>query len=254
MGAKADVAPPPSTAPAAQPCSRLALVAYAVGLVPVLGVAALPLGAVALWRIARGGRVGRPVAWGAMGLGALWAAGIGWWTYIQVSSGRAAFEEAALTELRTLRTAQLAFRDARVLDADGDGRGEFGDFAQLAGYAEVSKEYAKVLETGEVRRFGYCFRLYQPVGADACEVDYLVYAWPESHGRPVVRAFLLHGRTGRLYHCSNGTHIAGRYSGAERQPLPIAAFAAVHLAGHWPAPDAVPGESPADGEDWARIE
>src|SRR3990167_1221231 len=86
MGAKADVAPPPSTAPAAQPCSRLALVAYAVGLVPVLGVAALPLGAVALWRIARGGRVGRPVAWGAMGLGALWAAGIGWWTYIKVRS------------------------------------------------------------------------------------------------------------------------------------------------------------------------
>lgn len=244
--AKVEIAP--------APCSRLALAAYALGLIPVLGVVALPLGAVALWRIARGRRVGRPVAWGAMGLGALWGAGIGWWISIQVSSGRADYEDAALAELRSIRAAQLAFRDARVLDADGDGRGEFADFARLAGRPDVSLEFRKVLETGEVRRFGYCFRLYQPVGTDAQEAEYLVYAWPESHGRPAVRAFLLHGRTGRLYHCSNGTHVAGRYSGAERQPLPIAAFDPGPERRSWPAPDALPGVAPADGEDWAPLE
>lgn len=236
------------------PCSRLALAAYLVGLVPVLGVAALPLGVAALWRIGRGGRVGRPVAWGAVGLGALWTLGIGWWVVIQVTSGRAVFERDALTELRTLRAAQLAFRDARALDADGDGRGEFGDFAALAGRPGVSTEFRKVLESGEVRRFGYCFRLYQPVGVDPREIDYLVYAWPEAHGRTGVRAFVLEGRTGRLFACSNGTHVAGRYSGAERQPLPIAAFDPARVSGNWPAPDAVPGQSPADGEDWAAIE
>jgi hypothetical protein len=189
-----------------------------------------------------------------MGLGLVWLAGLTWWIVVQPTSGRAVYEDAALVELRTLRAAQTAYQASRERDADGDGRGETGDFAALAGRFDVSAEFRKVAESGEVRRFGYCFRLYQPVGTDAQETDYLVYAWPETHGATGVRAFLLDGRTGRIHHCSNGTHVAGRYSGAERQPLPIAAFDPARVVGAWPASNARPGEAPADGEDWTPLE
>lgn len=221
----------------ARPLSKLALVAYLLGLFPT-GPLAVPLGGWAWARIRSRGQSGLPVAVSAMVLGMIWVVGLGFLYYLRASSGAAVFEDAALTELRTIAAGQLQFQRAGIKDEDHDGRGEFATLPELAGRFNVSKIFGR-LEGGLAHKYRYYFRCDLPPTVEGREVGYLVWAWPEHHGHPAVRAFLVDGRSGRIWACSNGTHIRGRYSGTERQPGHDAGFPA--------------GTGPTDGEDWAPV-
>ncbi len=121
---------------------------------------------------------------------------------------RGANASAAIATLKNLRSAQLQFRAAAVVDDDGDGVGEFGYLAELAGASHeatldppmLSPAFGAVT-SGRVRRSGYVFQVFlrgaggvwlpeapeggrgpQPVDADAAEVCWLAYAWPQ-HAR-----------------------------------------------------------------------
>jgi len=281
---------PPEQPP---PLSGLAMAAYALGLTP-LGVLSLPLGLWAWRRIATSHQSGKPVAASAIALGTIWCAGFALLLSIFFGKNTLHFEQAAVSELELLWSGQLRFRQAAVVDQDGDTRGEFALFAELgAGGIGRTHGGTRPIPTGDahgswashlfgtpdasgvVRKYRYCFKCFLPgagtqvlghgatlppgdrAAADAQEQRFLIYAWPEVHGDSAVRAFLLDGRTGTIWHCSNGTDKAGRYSGLERQPLPGSAFHTLGDPARWPAAMASPGRTdaglPHDGEDWAPL-
>lgn len=285
--------PGPGGVPRPAPLSRLAMTAYGVGLTP-LGPLALPLGCWAWERIRRRGQAGTPVAASAIALGVIWCAGLALLLSIYFGSNKATFEAAAIAELELIWQGQMRFRQAAAVDQDGDGHGEFALFPELGaggvgrihgGTAPIatgdaagpwaSHLYRTPDAHGVVRKWRYCFRCFLPgvpprvlgttaalpagnrAAADRQEQRFLVYAWPELHGDSAVRAFVLDGRTGRIWHCSNGTDKAGRYSGLERLPQPGSAFFTFEDPGAWPDPRAEPGPSatgaPSDGEDWALL-
>jgi hypothetical protein len=233
------------------------MAAYALGLSPA-GPLALPLGLWAVKHIQTTKEAGRPVAWSAVALGTIWCAGFALLLSIFLGSNKLHFEQAAVAELEQIWGGQQRFRAAAAVDQDGDRRGEFATFTQLgAGDWGVSKLFGTPGAGGVVRKYRYCFKLFLPGDPDGREQRFLVYAWPEVHGDSAVRAFLLDGRTGTIWHCSNGTGKAGRYSGLERQPDPGSAFFSLEPATAWPAATATPGPvaagAPHDGEDWAQL-
>ncbi|MCK6480069.1 MAG: hypothetical protein L6R43_07940 [Planctomycetes bacterium] len=87
---------------------------------------------------------------------------------------------AAIAALRTLASAQEAFRRARIVDLDGDGIPEYGTFGELtavvtpradpAGRARarrlssplLSPALADLDSSGIVLKSGYCFRIFLP--------------------------------------------------------------------------------------------
>ena len=100
-----------------------------------------------------------------------------------LSARLAANEAVAISTLRTLSTAQAAFRASGALDTDGDGVGEFGYIAELAGSvpmrvckagapaAGLANDYLKpsilgegmgIVLNGLVARSGYYYQLWLP--------------------------------------------------------------------------------------------
>ena len=231
---------------APRPLSTLAVVAFVLGLFPPTGLCSLPLGFWARVRIKRRRLAGLPVAWGAMGLGLIWLLGAGEAVYLRVSSGADVYERAGIETLQSIHAGQLRHSAAT---------GEFGDFPQIAGKYGVSN-VLRTLEAphGVARRPAYLYRIWLLPDRERRRTEYLCYAWPEEHGHPAVRAFLLDGRTGRIWACSNGTHITGRYSGLERVPAVGSAFPSTAMERGWPRTGVPPGGRTADGEDWAVLE
>jgi hypothetical protein len=84
------------------------------------------------------------------------------------------FETSALCSLHSIAGAEEQFRAARVVDLDGDGRGEYGTIAELSAAVALpdqpnalrppvlSGAFRTVRPDGTVLRSGYRFRVLLP--------------------------------------------------------------------------------------------
>lgn len=158
-------------------------------------------------------------------------------------------ESAAIATLKNISSSQAQCQASGAVDANNNGAGEYGYFAELSGGAGVrdssgsastdriappvlSGAFANVstqtgITGGVVTRSGYIFQMYLPsstrVGvpeADAggvntapdpaqCEVLWSCYAWPSSFGNSGKRTFFVN-QSGDVLATKN---IAQRYSG-----------------------------------------
>lgn len=165
-------------------------------------------------------------------------------------------EAAAIATLKNISSAQAQCQACAVIDANNNGAGEYGFFAELGGGQPVRKDevggvgtvkisppvlshaFTRV-EAGQVVRSGYVFQIWLPGkkvqavaeagsgGAAGCEIDaakaevmWCAYAWPCDAGTSGNRAFFVN-QAGDVLMCHNK---GGAYSGSGKAPLPTAAF------------------------------
>ncbi len=158
-------------------------------------------------------------------------------------------EQAAITTMRSFVSAQGQFQASEFADRDGDGVGEYGSFAELAGVADlpgggraappVLSPGLGAVDAGMVEKSGYLYRIYLPgkngewlaemsaggspsnVDAQRAEREFRAYAWPRDLGSTGNRAFFI-DQNGDLYVTQNdGT--GAIYSGRDRGPAADAA-------------------------------
>jgi len=139
-------------------------------------------------------------------------------------------ESAAVSHLKNLVSAQAQFQASAVADRDGNGRGEFGTFGEMAGHAELpdghlleppilGRMYAAV-EDGVVVRSGYVFRIALPgatgepvaertEGGPPLDVDvrmaeqyWIAYAYPVDPGATGGQVFFV-DQTGHMLSSTN---------------------------------------------------
>ncbi|MEO0479245.1 MAG: prepilin-type N-terminal cleavage/methylation domain-containing protein [Planctomycetota bacterium] len=173
-----------------------------------------------------------------------------------LSARKNANESAAIATLKNISSAQSQCQASGVIDANNNGQGEFGYFAELAGGVGVrdntgaasatdfitppvlSAAFGKV-QASRVTRSGYIFQMYLPgaagvgvaeaatggVGGTApdaalAEVLWCCYAWPSSFGNSGNRVFFVN-QGGDVLGARNNT---ARYSGATSVPVVGAAY------------------------------
>ncbi len=195
---------------------------------------------------------------------------------------KAANESAAIATLKNISSAQSQCQAAAVIDANANGAGEYGFFAELAGATGVrsnesgdvgtecinppvlSRAFAQV-QGSRVMRSGYYFQVYLPnsaaaataeadtggasgvsVAAAHAEAIWLCYAWPTDRGTSGDRAFFIN-QDGDVLASRN---VATKYSGTENVPAPLAAFSknATDMCGAIAA-----NATGADGERWLVV-
>jgi prepilin-type N-terminal cleavage/methylation domain-containing protein len=127
-------------------------------------------------------------------------------------------ETSAIATLRTLIAAQAAFQKTTTADANANGAGEYGTFAELSAAVGVrgatflrppvlSTAFREVNAQGEIARAGYQFALFLPdpsglglpevagggapagIDADLAETTWCCYAWPTNYGSSGLRTF-----------------------------------------------------------------
>lgn len=160
-------------------------------------------------------------------------------------------EDGVYSTLRNLAAAQAQCQAAGVIDEDGDGAGEYGYFAELAGTSPVRGSTAAInppvlpVSCGTVKqsvvvRDGYCFQIYLPGaagvpvaeaatgGAPEAKLDprratvlWCCYAWPLEFGKTGRRAFFI-DQNGDVLAMENEAQC---YSGFAKRPDALAAFA-----------------------------
>lgn len=143
-------------------------------------------------------------------------------------------ERHAVERLRTIARCQALAREHACIDADRDGRGEYGTLRQLASGVRprvLHEAFAAVDGDGVATVRGYRFRVFLPAAADGAEGSWRCYAWPDAPGVTGSRAFFVDER-GTVFAALNGT---ARY-GAEKAPAADAAVAG------------------GDGEVWTPVE
>lgn len=184
-------------------------------------------------------------------------------------------ESAAIAAMRQVVTCQSQCLNNGFVDADGDGRGEFGFFGELSGSIPsrnlagavlkpplLSQSFQNV-QNGMLSRQGYNFMIFLPdaggvgveelpasygnIDSDFAEENWCCYAWPTNRGTTGRRAFFTN-QSGELRFCSNEIN---KYSGANF-PEPDAAYepgAAGSIVG--PLAQGVPA---TDGEVWLTVD
>ena len=139
----------------------------------------------------------------------------------------------AVALLKNLASAQAQLQASRRLDADGDGVGEYGDFAALVG---GDRPYLSPAILGDspirARAHGYLFEIVLSDDADLRETRWRVYAWPEEYGWTGEETIFAES-SGCVLRNSNERH---RYSGAAGRPPLDAALMAGENAGDEPRP------------------
>lgn len=156
-------------------------------------------------------------------------------------------EAAAIATLQNLVTAQRRFADEGRRDLDGDGHGEFGWFAELAGSVAIdgmpgpatrplpllTAAFRKVV-AGRVQRSGYWYAVFLPgpggtwlgeaelgggagrvLDVDVAEREFVAYAWPVERGRTGARTFVVRA-DGVVWYCGR----AGRPERVVAPPVP----------------------------------
>lgn len=177
-------------------------------------------------------------------------------------------EDAAISSLHAIHTAQVAFRGQASRDTDRDGAGEFGFLSELLGKPRAGEKRARnrrclvtgtwQTHQGDYVRNGYYFRVYLPaedgspigenagpvrarsVDGDLAESIMVVVAWPISRGTTGRRAFLLTA-SGRVWEC-----VDAEYGGRKAPPpdirnsqegnlasRPLGRAAVTRDGGHW---------------------
>jgi type II secretory pathway pseudopilin PulG len=147
-------------------------------------------------------------------------------------------EESAHETLVRLRDFQIRFREKGVANLENGGA-RFGTFAELV-RAGLSLEDAEVSSDGNLMlRHGYCFQFQfatksrdfttkpnDPAAGDAKD-GFLIYAWPEIHGRSGSGAFVIDPSSFLRPTANLGIleskNILMRYSGRSHAPQPFAA-------------------------------
>jgi hypothetical protein len=170
-------------------------------------------------------------------------------------------ESAAVATLKNISSAQAQCQASGVVDANTNGAGEYGFFAELAGALGVridesggtgteritppvlSGAFGNVDANGRVVRSGYVFQMYLPgtgasaqpeaangggggVSIDAANAEtlWMCYAWPSSFGNSGKRAFFVN-QAGDVLACKNVTQrYSGNPAGTAGIPVPFAAF------------------------------
>ena len=169
-------------------------------------------------------------------------------------------ESAAIATLKNISSAQAQCQASGAIDANTNGAGEYGYFAELAGAVGVrdatgnpsateritppvlSGAFGNVANS-TVTRSGFIFQMYLPNntatavpeaatgGVDSAsppdpaqaEVLWCCYAWPSSRGNSGKRAFFVN-QSGDVL-ASKNIAATQLYNGTTNPPLPTAAFA-----------------------------
>lgn len=189
-------------------------------------------------------------------------------------------ESAAISTLKNISSAQAQAQASGVIDANNNGAGEYGFFAELSGQVAVRNDEVGGVGTqritppvlsgafgnvaaSRVVRSGYVFQLYLPaatgaftaeaatggasgvsIGAAQAEVMWGCYAWPSSFGNSGNRAFYIN-QAGDVLACRNTT---ARYNGTTT--MPTAGTAAYVNAGSGMNSTLAVNATAADGERW----
>lgn len=174
-------------------------------------------------------------------------------------------ESAAIAAMKNISSAQAQMQASGIIDADGNGAGEYGFFAELAGTAALraaasgdsppGKLSPPVLSPrfgavrgGRVHVGGYVFQMFLPgakggwvaeadagggapgVDATRAEMEWICYAWPEEYDVTGIRAFMV---------TQGGDVLVTRQSAAmcsgDAGPVPGQSGFAVKGSGHAPA-------------------
>ncbi len=192
-------------------------------------------------------------------------------------------ESAAIATLKNILSSQAQAQASGVIDANLNGAGEYGFFAELSAGAAVRNDEVggvgtefvsppvlspafSLLQASTVSRSGYVFQLYLPsatgaptaeaatggaitisIGASNAEVVWCGYAWPSSYGNTGKRTFFVN-QGGDVLSCRNSTQ---RYNGTTNPPGPNAAY----LAGsaNVMASTVASNATGKDGERWIVV-
>ena len=167
-------------------------------------------------------------------------------------------ESAAIATLKNISSSQAQCQASGAIDANNNGAGEYGYFAELSGAVGIRDSTGNPSATerisppvlsgafgnvsgSRVTRSGFIFQMYLPnatavavpeaatggVGATApdgaqAEVLWCCYAWPSSRGNSGKRCFFVN-QSGDVLATKNLA--AGQlYNGTTNPPLPTAAF------------------------------
>lgn len=171
-------------------------------------------------------------------------------------------ESTALATLKNISSAQSQTQASGVIDVDGNGSGEYGFFAEMAGVVPtrtkdlraggpritppVLHERFGAVRGGRVRTGGYVFQMFlrgagdtwvaeaadgggigRPVEAAKAETEWVCYAWPIEHGVSGRRAFMIN-QNGDIVASNMGAEV---YSGDAGPPPGVAAY--VQDGAHW---------------------
>lgn len=196
-----------------------------------------------------------------------------------VSARLVSNETAAVAALRTVVNSQVTVQNLKAIDANNNGIGEYGSFAELAGRSQlrgtnlllappVLAASFGTVNNGTVSRLGYHFRMFLPgaggVGvaedltggiANAASIDpnlaetfWCAYAWPQFLGNSGRRTFFVN-QQGELLQAQNSVR---NYSGTTATPVADAAFSNPVLAGDISGAIASNGQG-SDGETWNAV-
>ena len=192
---------------------------------------------------------------------------------------------AAIARMRNLVSAQERFREFAGCDLDGDGKGEYGTFAEMTGSAGIradataarrgaplsepvlSPALSNLDGEGIVTKSGYAFRVFlpargggaiheaqatahlaRPIDPDAAETAFCAYAWPVAANAQDPRVLFVSAK-GDVYATANADK---RYIGLSRGPAWDGAFPAGTGSG-WSAPPKVPYKG-RDGREWTIVQ
>ncbi len=190
----------------------------------------------------------------------------------RVSAG----ESSALATLRVISSAQQSFAVRKAADRDGDGNGEHGFFAEMAGALAppgavnpidppILPGAFRLVSGGFVNRAGYLFRVVlpgagglpanealtggedsaTPVDPDLAEAIWVAYCWPAVRGTTGFRVFCVN-QAGEILQTSN---IVQSYTGYMTPVPPDAAFTLPNNIASPLAYNAI-GQ---DGETWKPV-
>lgn len=195
-------------------------------------------------------------------------------------------ESAAIATLKNISSSQAQIQAAGVIDANGNGAGEYGYFQELSGRRLVktgapasgegvvkvqppvlSGAFGKVDANGRVLRSGYFFQMYLPgvsatflaegdptaaypaVDPSQSEVLWSAYAWPASFGNSGKRCFFVN-QQGDVMASSNATT---QYSGTATVPSGDAAYLTSGTATLSMAAEVAVNATAKDGMRWTVV-